>query len=76
MCLDCTCTTSAITGNTLAAGKPGTSACGLMQRMGHDTMRAALIYQHTSQDADRRIADALGQRVGAEEQSTRDALGI
>ena len=61
------------TGNTLAAGTPGTSTRDLMERMGHDTMRAALIYQHTSQDADRRIADALGQRLGAEEQSNNDA---
>ena len=61
------------TGNTLAAGTPGTSTRDLMERMGHDTMRAALIYQHTSQDADRRIADALGQRLGADEQSTNDA---
>jgi hypothetical protein len=27
--------------------------------MGHDSMRAALIYQHTTQKADRKIADAL-----------------
>jgi len=31
-----------------------------MSRMGHDSMRAALIYQHTTtQKADRRIADSL-----------------
>ena len=27
--------------------------------MGHDSMRAALIYQHKTQGADRKIADAL-----------------
>jgi hypothetical protein len=27
--------------------------------MGHDSMQAALIYQHRSQAGDRRIADAL-----------------
>ena len=47
------------TGNTLAAGTPGTSIRDLMERMGHDTMRAALIYQHATRDADQRIADAL-----------------
>ena len=47
------------TGNTLAAATPGTSTRDLMDRMGHDTMRAALIYQHATRDADRRIADAL-----------------
>ena len=31
----------------------------LMNRMGHDSMRAALIYQHATQRADRKIADAL-----------------
>ena len=30
-----------------------------MNRMGHDSMRAALIYQHATQRADRKIADAL-----------------
>ncbi len=47
------------TGNTLAAGTPGTSTRDLMERMGHDTMRAALIYQHATRDAGRRIADSL-----------------
>jgi integrase len=60
------------TGNTLAAGTPGTSTRDLMERMGHDTMRAALIYQHTSQDADRRIADSLAQRLVADD-LTEDA---
>ncbi len=30
-----------------------------MIRMGHDSMRAALIYQHATDAGDRRIADAL-----------------
>jgi hypothetical protein len=34
-----------------------------MVRMGHGSMRAALIYQHASQDADRQIADALSERL-------------
>lgn len=50
------------TGNTLAAGTPGTSTRDLMQRMGHDSMRAALIYQHATRDADRRIAEAMHQQ--------------
>ncbi|MCW2539643.1 MAG: site-specific integrase [Frankiales bacterium] len=48
------------TGNTLAAGTPGTSTRDLMERMGHETMTAALIYQHATRKADRRIAEALG----------------
>jgi integrase len=51
------------TGNTLAAGTPGTSTRDLMERMGHDSMRAALIYQHATRDADRRIADALDDQL-------------
>ncbi len=46
------------TGNTLAA-RTGASLRDLMSRMGHDSPRAALIYQHASEDADRAIADAL-----------------
>lgn len=45
-------------GNTLAA-QTGTSLRDLMTRMGHDTPRAALIYQHATAGADRAIADAM-----------------
>ena len=34
--------------------------------MGQDGDRAALIYHHASQGADRKIADALDARVGTE----------
>ena len=33
-----------------------------MARMGHDSPRAALIYQHTNREADHGIADAMGKR--------------
>lgn len=46
------------TGNMLAA-RTGAGLRDLMRRMGHDNVRAALIYQHATSDADRRIADAL-----------------
>jgi integrase len=46
------------TGNTLAT-ETGASLRDLMARMGHDSMRAALIYQHKIQGADRKIADAM-----------------
>jgi integrase len=46
------------TGNTLAA-ESGASLRDLMARMGHDSMQAALIYQHRTRGADRRIAAAL-----------------
>ncbi|WP_256863363.1 tyrosine-type recombinase/integrase [Microbispora sp. GKU 823] len=53
------------TGNTLAA-QSGASLADLKARMGHDSDRAALIYQHATRDADQRIADALSARVEAE----------
>jgi integrase len=53
------------TGNTLAA-QSGASLADLKARMGHDSDRAALIYQHATKDADQRIADALSARVEAE----------
>ncbi|MGV9302754.1 tyrosine-type recombinase/integrase [Nonomuraea sp. NPDC003727] len=54
------------TGNTLAA-QSGASLADLKARMGHDSDRAALIYQHATRDADQRIADALSARVRAEQ---------
>jgi integrase len=50
------------TGNQLAAGS-GATTRELMHRMGHGSMRAALIYQHATTDRDRQIADALGVLV-------------
>jgi integrase len=46
------------TGNTLAADM-GVSLRNLMARMGHDNERAALIYQHASNKADRKVAEGL-----------------
>jgi hypothetical protein len=34
-----------------------------MVRMGHDDMRAAIIYQHARSEADQAIADRLSERV-------------
>ncbi|MFC4005424.1 hypothetical protein ACFS2C_25520 [Prauserella oleivorans] len=45
------------------ASKAGTSTKDLMARMGHDDMRAALIYQRATSEADRRIADRLSELV-------------
>jgi integrase len=49
------------TANTLAA--PGSSTKELMRRMGHASTRAAMMYQHASDDRDRAIADALGAAI-------------
>jgi integrase len=48
------------TGNTLAAAT-GASTKELMARMGHASMRTALIYQHASADRDAAIAAALSR---------------
>ena len=53
------------TGNTLAA-RAGASTKELMVWMGHDSMAAAIIYQHATSDADRAIAQAVNEAVLAE----------
>ncbi len=52
------------TGNTLAA-MTGASTKELMARFGQSTSRAALIYQHATQDRDQEIADALNGLIEA-----------
>ena len=37
-----------------------------MERMGHSSSRAALIYQHRTMQRDKLIADAMGRRAEAE----------
>jgi integrase len=50
------------TGNTLAAAA-GASTRELMHRMGHSSMRAALIYQHATSERDREIAAGIDKRL-------------
>jgi len=55
-------------------------ACGydLMARMGHDSERAAMIYQHEARGADRAITDAINTHVQGEQGKAggaTDALG-
>jgi integrase len=50
------------TGNTVAAAS-GASTKELMTRLGHSTMRAALIYQHATRERDQEIAKAMSARV-------------
>jgi len=44
----------------------GASLADLKARMGHDSARAALIYQHATATADSKIANALGLAIDAE----------
>jgi integrase len=58
------------TGNTLAS-RTGASLRDLMTRMGHDSPRAALIYQHASREADRAIAKAVDVAIRQARKRTR-----
>jgi integrase len=53
------------TGNALA-GEEGASLRELMERMGHSSSKAALVYQHRTMHRDKLIADAMGKRAEAE----------
>jgi integrase len=53
------------TGNTLA-GEAGATLRELMDRMGHASTRAALIYQHRNAHRDKLIADEISRRARAE----------
>ena len=61
------------TGNTLAAAT-GASTAELMARMGHASARAALIYQHATEDRDQAIAMALGKMINASTKANRSRL--
>lgn len=47
-----------------------------MIRMGHDSMRAALIYQHGTTNADQRIADGLAGHIEAEARTEATASDV
>lgn len=50
------------TGNTLAAAT-GASLKELMARMGHASVRAAMIYQHATSERDKKIADGMDAEI-------------
>jgi hypothetical protein len=62
------------TGNTLAAAS-GAKLRDLMARMGHDSERAALIYQHESRGADQVIAAAIDRQLRSEHGAKEDDDG-
>jgi integrase len=61
-------------GNTLTADA-GASLRELMDRMGHSSTRAALIYQHSSDERQRMLADAVGEAARAALRKTAAASG-
>ena len=46
---------------------PRGSLADLKARMGHDSVRAAMIYQHEARGADKTITDAIDMHVQAEQ---------
>ncbi|MEV3925753.1 site-specific integrase [Actinomadura coerulea] len=54
------------TGNTFAA-ESGATLRDLMERMGHDSVRAALIYQHRTAGGNRAIARAMDDKINKAE---------
>jgi integrase len=61
-------------GNTLTAEK-GASLRELMDRMGHSSTRAPLIYQHSSDERQRKLVNAVGERARAALGKTGKASG-
>ncbi len=59
------------TGNTFAASG-GAGIKDLMARMGHDSERAAMIYQHHARGADQTITSAIDKYVQAEQRGDDD----
>jgi integrase len=59
------------TGNTLAA-RSGVSTRDLMTRMGHDSVRAAIVYQHATTEADARIAASLDADIACAVDGAQD----
>jgi len=57
-------------GNVLAAAA-GANLRELMERMGHSTARAAIVYLHSTDERQRKVADALGDPARAELGSER-----
>jgi integrase len=62
------------TGNQFAASS-GAGLRDLMARMGHDSERAAMIYQHQAQGADKAITDAIDTHVEGEQHKNDDGDG-
>ncbi|MEV4175017.1 site-specific integrase [Nonomuraea sp. NPDC049709] len=62
------------TGNMLAA-EPGAGLKDLMARMGHDNVRAAMIYQHAVRGADEAITNAIDRQLEARDDDDEGTAG-
>jgi integrase len=62
---------------TLIARKPGVTTKELMAHIGHSSFRAALIYQHASEERNREIADFIDGHVAVSQRGgTSVAAGL
>jgi len=52
--------------------RPGVSLADLKARMGHNSVRAVMIYQHAAAEADQKIANTLDQRMEEVRDDARD----
>jgi integrase len=68
-----TATVRACTGNTIAA-TGGATTRELMRRMGHSSVRAALVYRHLVNGRDREIADHVDDQIKKVMWTPRDFL--
>ena len=62
------------TGNTMAASQ-GASLKELMERMGHSSPRAALIYLHATRERDQKIAAGMGKLFADAKKSSANRTG-
>ena len=62
------------TGSTWSA-RSGATLRELMNRIGHSSTRAAMIYQHATRDRDRAIAEALDALIEASRRKIDTASG-
>jgi integrase len=62
------------TGGTLSAAS-GATLKELMARLGHSSVRAAMIYQHATRDRDQAIAKALGAFVREVRDASEEPTG-
>ncbi|MEV4249693.1 site-specific integrase [Streptosporangium canum] len=63
------------TGNMLAA-ESGAGLKDLMARMGHDNVRAAMIYQHAVRGADKAITDAIDRQLEKRDDDEDGSAGV
>ncbi|MDH2426941.1 site-specific integrase [Sphaerisporangium sp. TRM90804] len=63
------------TGNMIAA-ESGAGLKDLMARMGHDNVRAAMIYQHAVRGADKSITDAIDKHITGEGEEDDGPAGV